>query len=474
MTSRIARALLLTLPLLVYLILPTRNYYWDGVAFAIDIEKHTPLAKLLHPNHLAYALAGSWLYAAAVKTRALFLLQRANSILGGVCVFLIYRILRKNEAPPDIGVAGALLLAFSATWWKFSTDANAYIPSIFFLLCAFVLLDDAVVSLPQAIVAGLATAAAMLFHELAILFLPIAWIKLPKNRIAYSIAALVPVGIAYLAACRVVFGDIRIPQLLSWVVYHSPDSGFSFQPLRDLALTLRGTLRLLFGGKPDAFVGDLFSKLALAAAIVTIAMFLGAMWRARETMRFSRPPRALLAWLAVYVAFLFFWMPQNTFYRLYYLPPMIAAGMLSLGPRFPFRAAAQLAAILFLWNLGLDIYPQSRIESNAPLRFALLQRSAWPPGTPIVFHHFHTDLWTISYFDSQAAWMGLDGPDLAELGRDLDYAHRVEKPLWVEADAYNMIASTPEGRAWLAQHERPAERIEYRDSKHDFRFYCAR
>ena len=70
--------------------------------------------------------------------------------------------------------------------------------------------------------------------------------------------------------------------------------------------------------------------------------------------------------------------------------------------------------------------------------------------------------------------MGLDGPDLAELGRDLDYAHRVEKPLWVEADAYNMIASTPEGRAWLAQHERPAERIEYRDSKHDFRFYCAR
>ena len=36
-----ARALLF-LPLAAYLAFPTRNFYWDGIAFAIDIEKGVP------------------------------------------------------------------------------------------------------------------------------------------------------------------------------------------------------------------------------------------------------------------------------------------------------------------------------------------------------------------------------------------------------------------------------------------------
>src|SRR3712207_2519035 len=68
--------LLLALPLLFYCSLPTRNFYWDGVAFALDIEKGLPAAALLHPSHLSYALWGSWLYQfcgqLGLGTRALF------------------------------------------------------------------------------------------------------------------------------------------------------------------------------------------------------------------------------------------------------------------------------------------------------------------------------------------------------------------------------------------------------------------
>src|SRR6266478_4591972 len=37
-TMRLVR-LWLALPVAVYLLLPSRNYYWDGVAFAINVEK---------------------------------------------------------------------------------------------------------------------------------------------------------------------------------------------------------------------------------------------------------------------------------------------------------------------------------------------------------------------------------------------------------------------------------------------------
>jgi hypothetical protein len=40
--------------LLVYLLFPTKNYYWDGIFFARVIEDASTLnPSLLHPNHLA-------------------------------------------------------------------------------------------------------------------------------------------------------------------------------------------------------------------------------------------------------------------------------------------------------------------------------------------------------------------------------------------------------------------------------------
>jgi len=464
---------LLILPLILYLILPTRNYYWDGVAIAVNIEKHASLALILHPSHLIYALCGSWLYRCAlalgIKTRALFLMQGANAVLGGLCVPLFYRALRGTGVTPSGRLAGALIFAFSATWWKFTTDADAYVPSIFFLLCTYLLMADG----RHVILAGLAQAAAMLFHELAILFLPVAWIVLRGRRrqtIEFTTFALVPVLSAYAMACRVVLGDGTLPSLLSWATAHSPDSAFDFNPLRDAALTLRGTARLLFGGRIAGFHGDLLSRAALAGFAIAAAVFLWALARGVKAAKWSAPPLAMIWWLSSYAVFLFFWMPQNTFYRLFYLAPLVAIASTA------WRQAPGLllVPVLFLWNFAFVIYPESRPQSNAPLQFAMEQRDRWPPGTPIVFHRFHPDLWTISYFTPGTSWIGLDRADVAALNRALDYAHTQRQPLWIEADAYNMIASSSEGRDWLSRHEDPAGRVEFKDRKHDFRFSCTR
>ncbi len=479
------RRLWLALPLALYLLVPTRNYYWDGLTFAINIEKRLPLRELLSPSHLIYPVVGLWLYKAALliglKTRALFLLQTANAVMAGACVPLVERALRRRGASTGAAVAGALAFAFAATWWKFATDANAYVPAILLVLCANHLLETR----RSAWWAGLANAAAMLFHQLAILYLVVALVRLkaPSSAMSgaagarapatsrgrkgavslliYAAAALAPVAAVFLLAYRTVSGGLDLTGLPAWLTTHSPDAGFSFAPVSGLALTLRGTLRLFFGGK----VGSPWAALGVVAGVVLV-------WR------FSRPEASQparheslpdLVWLGVYVAFLFFWMPQNTFYRLFYLAPLVflAAGRVNR------RLLRLLCAALFLWNAVFLIYPQSRVENNVPLRFALAQRDRWPSGTPIAFHQFHPDLWTISYFNPQASWIGLPAMDVALLERSRADAGQRGQPLWLEATAYDLAIADEAGRRWLASHP-VTQTVRFKDPRHEYRFYEVR
>jgi hypothetical protein len=470
------RALLLA-PLAAYLAFPTRNYYWDGVAFAIEIEKNFPPSRLVHPNHLIYELWGSWLYDLfdwiGLPIRALYLMQAANCLLAGLAVLLVYRSLRVQGWSKEQGLIAAWTFGFSATWWKFATDANAYIPAIFLLLGAYLMLEDS----RMIWFAGLAHAAAMLFHELAIFFLPVALLLLWKRRSSiaalatYCVEALAPVIVGYVWAYRAVHPPAGF---LGWVTSHSTDSGFSFNPFRDLVYTLRGTLRLFFGGRLPDVVRDPLSVAACVLLTCALIAFLFHAWSALPVSWLS-PPAALYLWLGVYLAFLFFWMPQNTFYRLFYLAPLVLILAMGLenAPQIR-RAGFSFAAVLLLWNFVFLTYPESRAEFNAPLRFALAQHDSWPPGSAIVFHRFHPDLWTISYFNQQAAWFGLERDDLGEMDRDLAYARSQNQPLWVEQTAYDLVEETPAGRKWLAEHEHPEELLRFKDEKHEFVFHSIR
>jgi hypothetical protein len=443
--------LLLLLPLVVYLALPTRAYYWDGLAFAIAIEHDYPLRGLLHPNHLLYMPLGRMLWVAAqaigLSTRVLFLLQRVNGVLGFASILLVYRLLRMKGIECGTAVAGALVMAFSATWWKYATDCDAYIAAIFCLLLGWLFLASG-----RWISGAFALAAAMLFHELSVLVLPAALLAAPgKRRFPLAVLALAPVGAVYLWAYRVVHGDWAMGGIPGWLVSHSPDSGFSFAPFRDAGRSLLGTLRLFFAGKPSGVVRDVLTATVLLVALVTV-IALAMLLRRAGRPQFGTLSRPLLLWAAVYVCFLFVWMPQNTFYRLFYLPPLILlAAEVSWSVRGREIAGAAVV-LLFSANFALLIYPGSRVENNPPLACAMRFEPQWPGGTPIVFERFHPDLWTISYFNPQAAWIGWGSGDLAELDRYLAYARSHGLRLWLEATAYEKLRETECGRAWLVRH----------------------
>jgi len=456
----------LAIPLAAYVLLPTHNYYWDGVAFAINAEKDLPLGEILHPNHLIYTLVHNWIfhavYAAGLHVRALYVMQFVNSMLAAACAPLMYAAVFRRTNEHAISIAGALLFAFAATWWRFATDSDAYIPSIFFLLCALHFLETRAHPAP----AALCHAAAMLFHQLAILFLPFALFRLRDRRkaLVYTAASLLPVGAAYIAAYRIVSGSFGAGGFLGWITSHSGESGFSFQPLRDLGHTLLGTVQLFFGGKLSAARG-LPVPSVIALTILTALV----VWRFRKAIpwRISRPPNDLLLWIAAYAVFLFFWMPQNTFYRLFYLVPMVLL-ICSTAPRLTLLCAAA-----FLWNGFFLVYPASRVQNNVPLRFALQQSVRWPVGTPIVFSNFHSDLWVISYFTPQVSWIGMPRVDTPVLDRAYDDATRRHQIMWLEASAFDTLRADVAGRAWLESHP-IGDVLRFSDGKHSFTFYQLR
>jgi hypothetical protein len=468
----------LFLPFIIYLLLPTKEFYWDGVSFALDIERaHRNLSSLLRPNHLLYNPTGYFLFEVfGEKMRALFLLQALNGILGGICVLLVYRILREITDSRRHSTWLALCMAFSATWWKFATDANAYIPSIFFLLVCFRLLLPT--AKPRPFWVGIIHAIAVMFHQLALFFFPVALVCLRRQKqkwpalLQYAVAGVLLSAGMYVSAYR----HLSSPgSFWEWITTHSADSSFTFSIIHNAAVSISSNFKLFFGGKISLLRLDgvtIFGIIGLTFAIAwlfrlraEVMQGFRALWSVKTKQHFleSSP---LILWILCYLIFLLFWIPKNTFYRLFYLPAIIfLIGMLGRPWKGkPGHVLAAAVMVLFLWNFAFFIYPNSRTENNEILNFAIQHRVDWPKGTTILFRDFHSDLWTIGYFNPQVSWVERDrisqitGPP-------------IDPPLWLEGTAYDLLKQQPEGNRWLAAHIDVSRSLIYQSRKHTFRFF---
>jgi len=485
----------------IYALIPTRDFYWDGVGFAQAIETGggSPGA-LLNPNHLIYTLAGYlvWkgLMAVGIALRALFVLQALNAVFAAAAVYLAWDIIRKLTGSLPHANWGSLLFAFSAQWWKFSSDADAYIPSIFFLLVSFRWIMTA--QQPRHYAAAAAHSVAMLFHQLAFFFFPVALAGLlvrPELRsgekrkalldaLSYGALATTLTGTVYWLAYRFVRPYVGSRGFFDWITVYSPDAALPIALYHRFRYSIRGTLRLFFGGRinriePDAVMAAGVAISVLALAAVTIRMLRSRRHAETAPPGHASPYRAWLAanrpticWILAYMAFLFFWLPQNVFYRMFYLPPLLFM-LLSLPALRAHRVmpVALLATIVCAWNFNVLIYPHSRIETNEVLSCALTNRSEWKPGTTILYGRSHTDLWLISYFNPQVEWTGLPAVEVAEVERQRLRAAQNARPLWLEGMGYDELASTPAGQAWLARHvNEPASHLHVTPA-HNIRYY---
>src|SRR5450432_1456800 len=160
----------------IYLSFPTKNYYWDGISFASSIENASGLSNsLIHPHHLLYNVFGYGIYQLTQflgwHIRAVQVLQISNGIFAGVCAWLLFRFLNRTLSSIWTAALLTLVFSFSSTWWKYATDADAYVPSVLLLLVCLNLLLT--VEKVRPLLLALAHTAAMCLHQLAVFFYPV-------------------------------------------------------------------------------------------------------------------------------------------------------------------------------------------------------------------------------------------------------------------------------------------------------------
>jgi hypothetical protein len=481
---------------LFYLGLPTKNYYWDGISFAQAIEdaKHWD-SLLFHPNHLIYNTIGWAVYKLFGSTvRALYILQLLNSICASVTIYVLSGILAATTKCARTAVLLSALFAFSGTWWRFSTDANAYILSVMFLTCAARLLTGSRRARPM-IVALLHTAA-MLIHELSFLFMPAAVFMLWKTsglegrkRLLTPALYAGVAGVATIATYALAFGlrsgrhDLRA--FLAWITSHAEDAAFTLNILKSIPISIRSWFQLFLAGRPSAlqFSSPLTIAL-LATSAGVLALFIRAVWRRNRDLTARSAGTALEwrggfrisiqeaatfqfagIWFATYALFLLFWLPNNTFYKLFALPAvLIATGSCWKPGRLPdARGPVVLFVILIgLVNLTFAIVPYSNDNANGAVAFAMSLRSVLEEGSIVYFHNFNTDDWFARYFNPSTQWKHTD--TTATIDADLRRGNSV----WLETTAIDEFSrNEPQ---WLSQRMEGAKWHELVNKRHRIRF----
>ena len=513
--SRIVLVFLSILLLLLYSSFRTRNHYWDGIGFALNIEGtqqdalgltagHSDRPSIsnvyFNPNHLGYNLMGFGLYRLLHPVfptiRALDLLTWLSTVLGVAACALLFLILQRWFQDSRLSLGLTLLMALSAAWWKFSTDANVYVPSVFFLLLAAFVLTDFRERPSPAAVAALHTAA-ILLHQIAFLFVPAVALALskhpvdpdPKHRwkslLAYGGTAGMLMAGAYLGVWfGILNGGWSLQEFLSWITFNSGGT-FAFQSVESSLLeSLRSSIRVMFGGRV---------KLALAFCsppllVLLIALMLGSlMFLAAGCRRIWRTParwgpesmpepgtellmRFCLYWTGSFVIFLLFWLTEYPYYRLFYLPAgVILLGTIvkrtqAIGPLFAF------VVFMAAFNFAAYIYPYSKPAATPPVRLALDAGVIWRHNAMVLYKDFTCDNWIMRYFNPQTIWRRVES---AEHGFSPAQAHEAlqqGRAVWIDTSLLGHLNSSPDARRRVETHFEIGETLGVTNGKHYIQF----
>lgn len=499
---RVLLATVFAATFLSYILVLTKIYYWDGIFFAHTIEGAPRLnASLVHPSHLLDMVFQYVIYRAVLLTglqpRALTVMQISNCIFAALAACVFFRICLASFKSLYVSLTATALFAFSATWWKFSTDANSYVLAVLLLLLCFYL------ALPQRkpgpFKLAMVHALAIFVHQLSVLFFPVAIAALlfqcrglPRNDqikcVAKYVLTVVSVTVAvYFAMFYLATGSVAVRKFATWITYFSPEHGFTFSVWNNLVHTLRSQWRVFLGGRAG-FVRDLWGPVILtilAMSLLVVLAFFGIMLRRvselkaaftaaiQERAQFKPLTTLCSIWALVYIVFLFFFIPQNTFYRLFYLPALVILAGTALtaieksSNHVRRYRAALFAAAVFLSNLTLSQYPSSQVRANPPLQLALTLNQTWPAGTTVYFASSNSDNLLLRYFNPGSVWVEAS-PEV--LARDASVLPPSGRSGWLETTLIDRFEATAEGKAWLDAHTLMAPEYELVNRKHRIRF----
>lgn len=469
--------------LILYGLFPTRTYYWDGILFSLYVEQVSRGAArigiLFHANHLLYSAVGYCFFeilrACGLAIRALTAFQILNilvSALSGCMVFSLARSITKSRLVPFFCWT---LFVFGATWWKFSTDADSYIVTVFLLLLAFrYLLSGA----PKLAHIGILHALAMLFHELAIFFYVAVFAAVllnrqrPRHKLLWAFAAYLTatagcVAFIYWAAYHSA-DHAAFPTLLSWITSRSSDTRATHS-IKQIVGYFFSFGKLFAGGRISLirqFFGPvILVSLAASLLLAALAIYFFRKPRVEETSVEQGPIAILWAWLLPSAIFLGSWDPASAFHKLLIWPPIVlligayVAKRGSLSSRA--RGFVALSAALAVWNFGAFTYPHSKDSADPVLALAMRLDRELPKHAVVYYGSLNADDWYLEYFAPGRTWTRL--PTHSGLPPETNTA-----PVCLETTALDQVAGDSRAKLDID----PDRRWDLVNKQHNVRLEC--
>jgi hypothetical protein len=464
-----------------YLATPTCNFSYDALTYALDVQFGT-FAALFHPNHLLFNVIGRFIFLALATLNhavgALWLLQKLNAIIGGIAVGVLAWILARRFGWVR-GVLGAAAMGLGIGFWTEAVDAGCYMWAALAacgFLAALLAADDA-----SPFWLGAFHGLCVLFHELLILAVPGALVKVGRKKSGlylagvatvvvggYAGVALLLYGSSYHEAMRWLWGPARQP--------HGTAINFFYWFTFDFARGVAG----LWTGLVHSFAAPVSSAHPLDTMVengVVLAILLAVLIQSRRDFKGrsieGNTRAALWVWIGAMNLFLLFYIPGVTRFRLLFLPALLylVCDTITLSPKGVRAALAGVLLIVMAWvNYRAVIYPQSQLRNNPSLVRVLWLNQVLKPGDTFLFSGGLPDSIInvyVAYFASSLNGRSLRGyffenprGNLVELKEMIQQARAAHRPVFIEKTlfdpenqlALDRVGDVPSGtvRRWFS------------------------
>ena len=444
-----ARRIVLVSLLGLYLATPLSDVYWDGITFALHIERWLDtgrgLTKLFHPNHLLFTpLLAS--VTAAVRTvapdvSALSVLQVTSALFSVAALHRVGRLTDWLTGDGRIGTSTLLMLGATSCWWRLAGDASAYPLAVLLLVIA---IEASVRSSPRWLLVGLALAGAMFVHQLAALgclavLVAGATARGGGRRVLASFATVggattLCVGTYAIVAIRF-YGARTLSDVVAWAASNTSGTTIRTDFGAGLWLSARAQLEAVAGLELEMLVDNPNVALLVISTVVTAMISLAwSLFRARRArpnvaVLYDATPLSLgaladrpmamllISWVAPYVVFLTFWEPWFVSYRVFYLPALaILAG--AIVARIPQPAngwavttTVTVAGALLAANFVVTIAPRLSSDSNPRIASAIKARRIWTTRSVVIAADLTDVDSTFRLLNPQVTWVLFDRLD---------------------------------------------------------------
>lgn len=408
----------------IYLTFPTANYSYDAIAYVGFIHRASFLGmdkNLWNEYHILYIPLGYLLEKTLLwlgwLVDVLFLMQVVNALLSAFSLFVFFKLVYaeiKNSSGTLIGVG---LLAFSYSYWFYSTNPEVYPPTIFFLLLTFhyalrlARRNKTTLPLRDVLCAGLFSGLAFGFHVSSglIVFMVLSafllqnsqktfyWVELIKQGSVYLVIFILVALAPYYIRYHYYVNDSLITGMLGHAVYALHEEGpkeakwflgKGYNPL----LELRGIQQ---GFSP---AGGVLSQIFLLLIYLTILLQVKSLW-----IQFRKPAALLGIWAISYFLFFTAYNVGDIKFVPFQLVPTLFLFALALQTLIDFQALKDFrifvkgflgfgVGILAVMNFVGFIYPASQLENNLNYQKTLFIKDHTQPGDLIIHYGFGENL----------------------------------------------------------------------------------